>query len=87
MICTAVDGQHALVSCGGRDPALDRIENIEALAIFFRWLPQKDQELFKLRLVGVSTTEIAKKLGLNSRTIRNRIDRILEHWQQSSDQQ
>lgn len=77
------DAHEDWASCGRRDSSLDRIEDIEILALFLQWLPQKERELFNLRLAGQSTAQIAKRLGVTSRTIRNWIDRITKLWQQS----
>lgn len=79
---TVVEEQDILASCGSLDSALQRVEDIEVLDKFLRWVPQCDHELINMRLGGDSITQIAK-FGLTSCAIRNRITRVLKNWQQS----
>ena len=76
------DGARTLAdTLGGEDDGYERVELTEAIAPSFRALPEREQEILRLRFVeDLTQSEIAARIGVSqmhvSRLLRRSLDRL-----------
>jgi RNA polymerase sigma-70 factor (ECF subfamily) len=71
------DAQELLMQAMGAEPTPETVVTfMDQLEHFLRQLPDQDRQILELRLQGLTTAEIAEKLGTYDRKVRRVMERI-----------
>jgi RNA polymerase sigma factor (sigma-70 family) len=73
---TGAVGAGATAASGGETDPAAQVEYNDALEHLFAYLNEPEREVVELRLLGCSTAEVARRLGLDPDVLRVRLSRL-----------